>query len=54
MTLNIESIKLSRSVKTLGAPIAVIILHKQKTNGLYFIGDPRITDVIEEHKDEFF
>ena len=38
-------------LKALGVQIAVVY-STSKTNGLYVLGDPRITQVIEEHKDE--
>ena len=38
-------------LKVLGVPIAVAFSTK-KTNGLYLIGDPRITQVIDKYKDE--
>ena len=37
--------------KVLGVPAAVVY-STSKTNGLYIVGDPRITQMIEEHKDE--
>ena len=38
-------------LKTLGVQVAVIY-STNKTNGLYVLGDPRITQVTEKHKDE--
>ena len=38
-------------LKALGVQVAVIY-STNKTNGLYVLGDPRITQVIEKHKDE--
>ena len=38
-------------LKALGVPLAVVY-STNKTNGLYILGDPRITEVIEKHRDE--
>ena len=38
-------------LKVLGVQIAVVY-STNKTNGLYVLGDPRITQVIEKHRDE--
>ena len=38
-------------LKALGIPLAVVY-STNKTNGLYILGDPRITEVIEKHRDE--
>ena len=37
-------------LKNLGVPTA-LVYSMSKTNGLHIVGDPKITQVIEEHKD---
>ena len=38
-------------LKALGVPVAVVY-STTKTSGLYVLGDPRITQVIEKYQDE--
>ena len=44
-------VKKCNELKVLGVPAAVVY-STSKTNGLYIVGDPRIAQVIEEHKDD--
>ena len=44
-------VKKCNELKILGVPAAVVD-STSKTNTLYIVGDPRIIQVIEEHKDE--
>ena len=44
-------VKKCDELKSLGVPAAVVY-STSKTNVIYIVGDPRITKVIEEHKDE--